>query len=51
MKISDNGIALIKKYEGCRLHAYKPVPTEKYYTIGYGHYGADVKEGDIIRLL
>lgn len=48
MKISDNGIALIKKYEGCKLHAYKPVPTEKYYTIGYGHYGADVKEDDII---
>ena len=48
MTRSDNGIALIKKYEGCRLHAYKPVPTEKYYTIGYGHYGADVKQDDII---
>lgn len=35
MKISDNGLFLIKKYEGCRLTAYlcpggKP-------TIGYGH--------------
>lgn len=43
MKISDSGIALIKRYEGCRLKAYKPVATERYYTIGYGHYGADVK--------
>ena len=48
MKISDRGIALIKKYEGCRLTAYKPVKTEKYWTIGYGHYGADVKEGMVI---
>lgn len=45
------------KYEGCRLKAYKPVPTEKYWTIGYGHYGADVSEGmtithlDAIKLL
>lgn len=45
MKTSKNGIELIKKYEGCRLTAYKPVITEKYWTIGYGHYGADVKEG------
>lgn len=42
MKTSETGIDLIKKFEGCRLTAYKPVATEKYYTIGYGHYGADV---------
>ena len=48
MKISENGLNLIKKYEGLRLTAYKPVPWEKYYTIGYGHYGADVKEGETI---
>lgn len=42
MKISDQGIALIKRFEGLRLKAYKPVPSEKYYTIGYGHYGKDV---------
>lgn len=48
MKTSQRGIDLIKKYEGCRLAAYKPVPTEKYYTIGYGHYGADVKPGQAI---
>lgn len=45
MDISQNGINLIKKYEGCRLKAYKPVATEKYFTIGYGHYGADVRQG------
>ena len=44
MKTSKNGIELIKKFEGCRLTAYKPVITEKYYTIGYGHYGADVQK-------
>lgn len=42
MKTSQNGINLIKKFEGCRLTAYKPVAAEKYWTIGYGHYGADV---------
>lgn len=42
MKTSQNGINLIKQFEGCRLTAYKPVAAEKYYTIGYGHYGADV---------
>lgn len=45
MKTSDRGIALIKKYEGCKLTAYKPVATEKYFTIGYGHYGPDVNPG------
>lgn len=41
-QISVNGLNLIKSFEGCRLKAYKAVKTEKYYTIGYGHYGADV---------
>lgn len=48
MKTSERGINLIKKFEGCRLQAYKPVATEKYYTIGYGHYGADVAPGAVI---
>ena len=48
MKTSDEGLALIKKYEGLRLTAYKPVATEKYFTIGYGHYGPDVKKGQTI---
>lgn len=45
MKTSQQGIDLIKSFEGCKLTAYKPVQTEKYYTIGYGHYGADVHSG------
>lgn len=43
MQTSQKGIDLIKSFEGCRLSAYKPVPTEQFYTIGYGHYGADVE--------
>jgi lysozyme len=46
--IGAAGLALIKKFEGCRLKAYKPVSWEKYWTIGWGHYGADVKEGQTI---
>lgn len=45
MKINDAGLKLIKSFEGCKLTAYKAVPTEYFYTIGYGHYGADVKAG------
>ena len=48
MTTNDKGIALIKSFEGLRLKAYKALPTEKYFTIGYGHYGADVKEGQTI---
>lgn len=48
MMINDKGITLIKSFEGLRLKAYKALPSEKYYTIGYGHYGADVKEGQTI---
>lgn len=48
MKLSKAGLDLIKKYEGLRLTAYKPVPTEKYWTIDYGHYGADVRAGTTI---
>lgn len=33
---------ILRKDEGLRLEPYKPVPTEKYFTIGYGHYGSDV---------
>jgi GH24 family phage-related lysozyme (muramidase) len=48
MKTSQNGVNLIKSFEGLVLHAYKPVSTEKYWTIGYGHYGSDVQEGSTI---
>ena len=48
MTINDKGINLIKSFEGLRLKAYKALPTEKFFTIGYGHNGADVKEGQTI---
>lgn len=43
MKISDKGLSIITKFEGCRLKAYKcPAGV---LTIGYGHTGSDVKSG------
>lgn len=45
--VSEEGINLIKKFEGCKLEAYR-LEGEKFYTIGYGHYGADVKPGQKI---
>ena len=46
--IGAAGLELIKRFEGCRLTAYKPVPNEKYWTIGWGHYGPDVQQGQTI---
>lgn len=48
MKLNKSGLDLIKSYEGLRLKAYKVLESEKYYTIGYGHYGSDVRFGDTI---
>lgn len=48
MTISQNGIQLIKQFEGLRTKAYKALPSEKYYTIGYGHYGPDVAHSMVI---
>ena len=39
--ISNKGLELLKSFEGCRLKAYQ-LAGEKYYSIGYGHHGADV---------
>ena len=39
MKISDNGLNIIKKFEGCRLTAYQD--TVGVWTIGYGTTNAD----------
>lgn len=45
MEISERGVELVAKYEGCRLQAYKcPAGV---WTIGYGH-TAGVKEGDAL---
>ena len=48
MKISKAGIDFIIGFEGFSAKACKCVSTEKYYTIGYGHYGSDVKKDDTI---
>jgi lysozyme len=45
MKTSEEGIALIKHFEGCELEAYL-CPAEVW-TIGYGH-TLDVKKDDVI---
>lgn len=46
MKTSRNGFELIKRYEGCRLTAYKcPAGV---LTVGYGHTGTDVVAGMVI---
>ena len=47
MSISDNGVELIKSFEGYRAQAYLN-PGEQYYTIGYGHCGPDVYKGMVI---
>lgn len=48
MKISNDGVNLIKSFEGLSLKACKAIPSEQYYTIGYGHYGPDVKANQTI---
>ena len=44
MKISLEGLSLIKKFEGCKLEAYKC--SAGVWTIGYGH-TTGVKEGEV----
>mgnify|MGYP004442585895 FL=1 len=47
MRTSKRGIDLIKKYEGCKLSAYKcPAGV---WTIGYGHTGG-VRQGQVITM-
>jgi GH24 family phage-related lysozyme (muramidase) len=46
VKISDQGIAMIKEFEGLRLTTYKCAAGVK--TIGYGHTGSDVYFGQRI---
>jgi lysozyme len=45
MKISDEGLALIKHFEGCRLEAY--LCPAGVWTIGYGH-TRSVRDSDVI---
>lgn len=46
MNYSIQAVNMIKNFEGLRLVSYKCLPTEKKWTIGYGHYG--VKENATI---
>ncbi|EAR5110807.1 lysozyme [Salmonella enterica subsp. enterica serovar Cerro] len=46
--ISDNGLKFTAAFEQFRGTAYKATKNEKYWTIGFGHYGPDVKEGQKI---
>ena len=46
MKISQEGINVIKNFEGCRLKTY--ADTGGVATIGYGHTGSDVHSGQCI---
>ena len=48
MKTSEKGIELIISFEGFSKKAYKCVNTEKYYTIGFCHYGKDVEPNSTI---
>ncbi len=48
MNISKTGIDLIKKWEGGPWLTAKRFGNERYLSIGYGHYGADVKPGQKI---
>jgi len=45
MRTSDEGVALIQHFEGCRLEAY--LCPASVWTIGYGH-TFRVREGDVI---
>lgn len=48
MKPSAAAYDIIKQWESLRLRAYKPIPTEKHYTIGYGHCSPEIKRSQII---
>lgn len=46
MRINEEGLKLLKKFEGCKLKTYRCVAGVL--TIGYGHTGKDVTEGKTI---
>ncbi len=47
-QISDNGLKFTAAWEELRTKAYRATVNEKYLTIGYGHYGPDVKPNQTI---
>lgn len=44
-KVTAKGRKFIERHEGLRLCPYKAHSSEQHWTIGYGHYGSDVKPG------
>ncbi|WQY99643.1 endolysin [Klebsiella phage MY01] len=46
--MSQNGLRFTAAWEQLRTKAYRATSKEKYLTIGYGHYGSDVKPGNTI---
>lgn len=46
--ISENGLHFTAAWEQFRAKAYKATAAEKYWTIGYGHYGADVSADQVM---
>lgn len=46
--ISDNGLRFTAAWEQFAPKAYQCTPHEKHLTIGYGHYGPDVRKDDVI---
>ena len=48
MDISKSGLNFIKKWEGGAWLQAKRFGSERYLSIGYGHYGPDVKIGQTI---
>jgi len=46
VKISESGVALLKRFEGLELEAYQDIAGV--WTIGYGHTGSDVQPGQRI---
>lgn len=48
MEPSENAFEMIKAWEGLHCRAYKALPSERYYTIGYGHCRPEVKKGQSV---
>ncbi len=47
MQASSHVIFLIQRFEGLRTKAYKAHPSERFYTIGYGHYSSTITANDV----
>lgn len=45
---SSEAYRLIRSFESLRCRAYKALPTEKYYTIGYGHCSPKVAKNELV---